>query len=299
MTGNVVRITDEINFGIGVEHGNDAGEDGTPAVISDVLIARKVVTGAAVAGISVGSGVHRAQGNLTRRVRVLDNRVHLVRRSRENHTRGIAVFAGAEASDGIFPEVRPLRYPDGNVVRDVEVRGNTVSGTLEEGVRVSTAAQAPDSRNRAEDVRIVRNVISSTLAGGPGVYVFTDSNGEPPGSRYAVGNRIARVTVASNRISVPGRPTAYRPTLAGAVVLLGGGEWSRDGSIRDVRIVNNRIATSEAGVKVVGGVGGHARGNSVTCVRISGNRVSGARTAVSVISSAEYASGNRASLGGC
>lgn len=297
VTGNSIRISERTDAGIEVEVGGDAGDDGTPARISDVLIARNSVEGSAGAGISVGSGVQRAQGNLTQRVRVLDNRVRLVRRGGGFCCQGIRVQAGSEAPDGIFPEVRPLRYPDRNTIRDVEVRGNSVSGTLEWGVSVSAGLGAGGSRNRAEGVRIVDNTVSSTVAGGKSVYVVID-NGEPIGQRYAVANRIAKVTIASNRISVPGKPGGYRPAEAGAIVLLGGGGFSRDGSIRNVTIVSNRIATSEAGIKVVGGIGGSAtRGNSVTCVRISSNRVTGARTAVSVISNAEYASGNRASLG--
>lgn len=299
VTSNEIRISENTDMGIGLEMGGNAGDDGTPARISDVLIAHNRVEGAAGAGISVSAGVHRAQGNVTQRVRVLNNRVHLVRRGEGFCCKGVWVFAGGEASDGIFPEVRPLRYPDRNVVRGVEVRGNVVSGTLEWGVGVSTASQAPGSGNRAEDVRVVGNTIRSIVARGRGVFVFTDSNGEPPGGTYAVGNRIARVRIASNRITAPGRPTSYRPATAGAIVLLAGGEWSRDGSIRDVTIANNRIATSEVGIKVVGGIGGNARGNSVTCVRISANRVRGARASISVISNAEYASGNRASLAGC
>jgi hypothetical protein len=204
-------------------------------------------------------------------------------------------MAGTDSATGIQPWAKPVRYPDGNVTREIEVRGNTVGGTLEFGVGVQAGSGAGGSRNRVEDVRFVDNAVSSTLVGGKGVYLAID-NGWPYGLRYGTANRIARVTIASNRISVPGRPTAYRPVEAGAIVLLGGGEFSRDGSIHDVTIASNRIATSVVGVKVVGGIGGHARGNRVTCVRIRGNRVIGARTAVSVLSNAEYASGNRASL---
>ena len=95
--------------------------------------------------------------------------------------------AGSDAEWAIFPNVRPLRYPDGNVVRDVEVRGNSVSGTLVWSVAVQVAG---GSRNRAEDVRIVRNTIRSTVADGHGVYAFID-NGQPVGQRYGIANRIA------------------------------------------------------------------------------------------------------------
>jgi len=306
VTGNTIRIRDGIE-GISVESLGNAGDDGTPARISEVLIARNSIEGIGVVGIQVTAGSTRVQGSITEGVRVLDNRVHVVCRGSEE-CNGITLGAGTDASSAIFPDVDPIRYPDGNVLRNVEVAGNRLSGDLTKGVWVSAgSASAAGSRNRVLDVQIKRNVISSTIVGAGVLLQVGGTEGPAPNlHRYATGNRITGVEISENRISIGRtRPPGFGQwhlDVGGGIVLLGGVNFSRDGRIRDVRIAKNEIKVKfeavHGGIKVTGGMGPTARGNRVTCVRLSANHVSGTRPAVSVRSNID-AKTNYASLGGC
>jgi len=307
VTDNTIRVGGSgQNSGIVFEQLNNAGDDGTPAPISDVLIARNSIEGSGrgyVLGIGVAAGVARAQGNITEAVRVLDNRIHLVRQGSGPGGVGISVVAGTEASPGIWPDVHPLRYPDGNVLRNVEVAGNRLSGDLVEGVWVSAgSASAAGSHNRVLDVQIERNVISSTMVGAGVLLQVGGTEGPAPNlHRWATGNQITGVEIGANRISTGRTRSGLSLDFAGGIVLVGGSAFSRDGVIRDVRIAKNEIkvkfAAVHGGIKLIGGIGPTARRNRVTRVRLVANHVSGTRPAVSVRSNIG-ATTNYASLGG-
>ena len=195
-------------------------------------------------------------------------------------------------------------------MRNVQVAGNSISGSLLDGVRITTGVDGGASYNRIENVRVERNVISSTIVG-KGVYLWGGDMVRFEGT-YATRNRIAGVTIRANRITTGksyARETDHRT--AGGVVLVGGWHFTRRGVVKNVRIRENRIATAQTGIRLIGGLDSTAKGNSVTCVRLAGNRITGTRNTVSVRSnvggcwqrgkckSPQRASGNRASLGGC
>jgi hypothetical protein len=160
---------------------------------------------------------------------------------------GIVVNAGSDSAEAAFPNARPLRYPDDNGLGNVEISGNSVSGTLDTGVSVMAGVGAGGSRNRIENIRVERNTIgSSRVAGGVSLVV---GNGQPFKNRYATGNRIAGVTIRANRITIgKAKPVEINDPLTGGVVLVAGGRFGRRGVVRDVRITNNRIATVRAGI---------------------------------------------------
>jgi hypothetical protein len=301
VTDNTIRIGG--GAGMQLISGGNAGNDGVPARISDVLIARNSIEGIDAVGLEVVAGATRAQGNITEAVRVLDNRVHVVCRGSEECD-GITLGAGTDASSAMWPDVHPLRYPDGNVLRNVEVAGNRLSGDLTKGVWVSAgSASAAGSRNRVLDVQIERNVISSTIVGAGVLLQVGGTEGPAPDlHRYATGNQVTGVEIGANRISTGRTRSGLSLFFGGGIVLVGGSAFSRDGRIRDVRVEKNEIKVAfeavHGGIKLIGGIGSTARGNRVTCVRLSANHVSGTRPAVSVRSNIG-AKTNYASLGGC
>lgn len=282
VTGNRITVREE-DAGIALETSGDS----LGARISDVTIARNSIAGGPGVGINLVAGALRGQNGIVEEVRVLDNRLSLG--GSGFCCAGIAVQAGTD-HPSFTSMVRPPRYLDGNVVRNVVVRGNTVVGRLVAGVTVNAGTGAGGRRNRVQNVRIDRNTIrSSTVASG--VNVVT-GGGTPFRNRYATRNRITGVSVAGNRITI-GRanPLDTVDLFLGGVVLVGGGTFGRDNVIRGIRIASNRIATALAGIKLVGGFSPTARRNSVSCVRISGTRAS-----VSVRANVGGASGNRATL---
>ena len=306
ITDNTIRIDEpESGGGVGDVIAVASGGNSTGTRISGVLIARNSIEGVGrQAGIVVFPGGQRAEANTIDGVRILDNRIDVG--SSRDPGRGIVLTAGSDVAELIYPDVHPVRYPDDNVLRNVDVRGNSITGTLDFGVSVEAGTGAGGSSNRIENVRIVDNAVRSDLVAS-GVHIWL-GDGEPFQNRYATGNRIVGVSVHANRIvtgNVRGRD--YAPFPAG-VVILGGGRFGRGNAVRDVRITKNTIATTYvptakarayAAIQLIGGWTATARGNSVSCVHLAGNRITGTRRTVSVRSNIEGASGNRATLGGC
>lgn len=300
VTDNNVTITGRgEGSGIAFETaGPLGGRESTGARISDVLVARNTVRGSPDIGIGVSAGTGRAKKGTIERVRVLANRLHLVGRRGFYCCQGIAVQAGADIAE--FAQGPPVRYLDDNAVREVVVRGNRVTGTLEWGVSVFAGWGGGGRRNQIHDVRIERNVLRSSK---PmlGVFVVTGS-GESFRRRQAMRNRISSLTIDRNEIAI-GRGVTSE--LAGGgigaagVALVGGHKLGRANVVRDVRITRNTIRSTYEGVKLIGGLGPTARGNRVVCVVVSGNRVTGTRQPLSVAANVAGARGNRASLGAC
>jgi len=309
ITNNVIRLGSSrvpAQGGAAVQidlHGN-----ATQGRISDVLVAGNTIEGVnGDGGIVVASGLQRSPANSIGGVRILDNRIHLVRKGPRVCCFAIVLHAGG---DVWAVDTRPIEYPSDNVLRGVEIARNSVSGSLAAGVRIVAGADGGASRNVVEDVRVERNVIRSTMTG-KGVYLWAGGI-LPFEGTYAMGNRITGVTIDANRITTGGAKPLPGETFtesAGGIVLVGGWHYSRRGVVRDVRITNNRIAGPHAVIRLIGGIGPTARGNRVSCVRVAGNRGKRGRNAVIVTANLTERPGggavpgvakrNRASLGGC
>jgi hypothetical protein len=290
VTANTIRISgDARGPGIALQTAGDSNQ----ARISDVLVARNSIEGSPDTGINVDAGAVRAQAGIVEHVRILDNRLQFVRRGSYFCCQGMVVTAGTDAPGPA--EGPPIRYLDDNLVRDVLIRGNSVSGTLAWGVQLAAGFGGGGRQNRIESVQVERNVIrSETVA--TGVYLVV-GDGTPFKNRYAMRNRIFRVSIDANRIAIgrsPNGDTSAR--IPGGIALQGGGPFGRGNSIRDVRIAKNQIDTSQGGIVLVGGFIRPSYGNSVSCIRLAGNRITGTRKPVSVTANAAGASGNRASL---
>lgn len=238
----------------------DQSGHATQSRISDVLIARNSIEAVNPDGaIFVAAGLQRGNANTIEGVRILENRVHLMKVGVCFNCYAIVVDAGSDRGAFNSPG-----YPDDNVVRNVLVAGNSMSGVLAAGVRIQAGVDGGGSRNRIENVRVERNMIRSTALG-KGVYLWVGQiGGRAFDGKPVLGNRITAVTIDANRVTTgkkgPTPDTDYRT--AGGIVLLGGANFGRGGVIRDVRITKNRITTSQAGVRLIGGLGSTARGNS-------------------------------------
>ena len=297
VTGNTIRMQGH-DVGIGLQVIGDPLQ----ARISDVLIADNTIEGSVDIGIDVLSGGERAQGSTVEHIQILNNRVHLT--GGANGTdgyccRGITVQAGSDVAS-LTTLVDPPRYLDDNLLRDVVVRGNSLSGTLDAGIGVLAGYGSGGRRNRISNLRIRLNTIQTSKPG-IGVEIVT-GDGDPYKDRYASDNRISDLRIENNTLMIgtgPGSRDAGGGFGAGGVVLVGGHKFGRDNLIRDMRIARNSVKTAYVGIRLIGGLGPTARGNRVVCVSLFGNDVDGARKAVSVRSNVGGASGNVARLGRC
>jgi hypothetical protein len=303
ITDNTIRVRGDCGRGAGISI-ETTGES-TEARVSDVLIARNQITGCPHDGIVVAAGTYKAQGGVVERVRILANRIR-VEGGSYDCCGGIGIAAGSDAPNIV--EAPRARYLDGNVLRDVVIRGNSGSGRLRKGIGVASGWTG--SRNRVEDVRVERNTFRSTRIFW-GVEVVA---GIGTTKRTATGNRVAGLTIVGNTfrrplgLRFPDLPPGQRfPDLGsaapwGSVLLVGGQAYTRRNVVRDVRIVRNTIRGAFVGISLIGGDGysASAMRNAVTCVRLAGNRVEGTRfVRAATANFGDHASGNRASFGGC
>lgn len=257
-----------------------------------MLIARNSVVGE-VGAIDVVAGANRAQETTIEDVRVIDNRLSLV-----GLGSGVTVQSGSE--DPTHTIGPPVRYQDDNVIRDVVIRGNSITGDLNDGIGVFAGTFAGGRRNRVKNVRIIDNVVRSTYKSTIGLYVFSGSY-DPYRDRYSADNRILGLVVKGNRIRFGSGdfPHDKGGVEDSGIVLLGGYVYARDNLVRDVRIARNSIRSAKIGIRLIGGFGPQAHKNRVFCVPLRGNSITGARKKVSVRSNERGATGNKARLGGC
>ena len=302
VTDNIIRVV-----GMGVGAGSDSADTGIAletggnsddVVISDVVIGGNSIEGEPSIGINVVAGGGRSQSATTQRIRVVDNDVHLEKRVDKYCCQGIVISAGSD--DPSFAAGPPVRYLDDNTVRDVVVRNNVVSGTLEWGIALEAAWGGGGRGNRVRDIRIKQNVVRTSL---PRLGVaMVIGGGTPYDNRYTSDNRIAGVVIASNRFTI-GTGSDFRNAgpgiMAAGIALIGGGTWSQENVVRDVRMARNTIKSPYFGIEIIGGLDDTARRNRVICVPLRDNRIRGARKDVSIRANVRGATGNKVRLGAC
>lgn len=199
----------------------------------------------------MSAGFNRGQANTVEDLKVLDNRINLVSHGSDFCCQGINVEAGSDAASAIFPDLLPLAYPDGNETKNIVVRGNLVSGTLVWGITVASGLGAGGSSNSVHDIQIQANTITSDTVANA-ILIWTAGGGPPIGNRNETGNQIAHVTLDSNRITV-GSAKGTQPPGAGAIRVVGGGDFGRDGIVKDIQIVNNLLTQGDDLVELIGG----------------------------------------------
>ena len=267
---NSIRIHHQGHrLGDGIRLVSGAGASSNGNRLSDVLIADNSIEGNATNGIGLVSGQVGAKSNTVQRVRIVGNRVRL------EPAVGVAinVVTGDGATDFVYPKLRPIRYPDGNRVRDVEISRNTVVAGTGVGVFGGCCGAA---RNTVRDVRVSHNVIRTS---GPFAGVLVDGGGDGNHfSRASTRNVVSNLTIEANRITTV-RPGSLTPD-SGAIVLRGGRN-GRANEVKDARITNNRVDTRLIGISLIGGFGDPgdppppfgAMGNVVVRISVRGNRV--------------------------
>lgn len=204
-------------------------------------------------------------------MRVVDNRIDLQpARTNTCSTQQIIVSAG---DYGLFQRGK---YANDNVVRDVEVSGNSIRGN--EGVRVF-AGGAGGARNAIRGLRIARNTMNVI-----GPFSGVNVNGAQGGvDRPTTSGRIADVVVDANRIAITKIASdLLRPSFGGISVIAGDSAGLpagvRASRVERVRITNNVVGGPLVGISLVGGFAfpdaeGPALRNVLANVVVSGNRI--------------------------
>jgi hypothetical protein len=256
ITGNRIRITAAPSApgargGVGLVAGDGRGSKEN--LLSDVLIADNAVEGSQQTAIRLSSGDNGATANTVERIRILRNGVDLRPGATATSIgQGIVVIAGDAGTDYLHPDERPIVYPDDNVVRDVEISGNT----LAEGIGVQVGAGCCGAaRNTIQGLRITNNELRMA---GPYVGVLV-GGGSSGGifSRATTAGRVSGVSIDANRLAYPVGLIGGSLLDEAGIVLTGG--WTANaGQIADASITRNRVENATNGISIIGGL---ARGN--------------------------------------
>jgi hypothetical protein len=287
ITGNTIETGDAGDSGIAVKLANAGDRVGTITVtdntiqmngpgegvglevisnangasISGALVARNTITGRGGIGVGVTAGGVRAQANTVDGVQVLDNKINLVSQNSGFCCQGVVVEAGGDTNTALAP----IAYPDANETQNVLVRGNTISGTLVWGVSVQ-AGLGGGSNNRVHDIQVEANTITSTTLAS-GVLIWTVGGGSPVANKDQTNNQIARVAVDANRITIGTAQGSQSPGAGSIVIVAGSGSVARNGSVKDIQLVNNVIGPGPSLILLIGGNNG-ASGNQLDGVQI-------------------------------
>lgn len=254
ISGNTVHIrasgrAADTLWGVNLVAGAEAGTNNR---IANVVIRGNTVTGNPGGGVRAAAGDNGPDANVVERIRIVGNTVRIGPPESVPRRGGVTrVGVWLTAGDGS----RPGEYPERNVVRDVEVRGNKLSEGM--GV-VAFAACCGASANMITDLRIIGNSIR-TLGSRRGIQLTAGhwEEGQPTKA-----NRVHRVTVSRNRIVVGS---------AGVGVFVGGGSGrlAHGNRVTCVRLSGNRVTGTARPVAVVDnfvepGGGGPATRNSAS-----------------------------------
>ncbi|MGB2954103.1 MAG: fibronectin type III domain-containing protein, partial [Gaiellaceae bacterium] len=275
VTGNTIRS--EGRAGINLTAGAGAGSDGN--ALSGVLLAENTIEGHAMFGFRLSSGEGGAHKNTVEKVRMTGNNIDLAVGSRPDRAE-IVIAAGDGGTDYLFPDMRPIVYSEGNLLRDVEISRNT----LAEGPGVWVeAGVGGDKDNAVEHVRIANNEIRRAgpdaaiqVESGSSAFLFT---------RATTGARVSDVLIDSNHVAFSSgawvsSPMQFPPY---AGILLVGGDASSSGVMTGVSVTNNRLENAPIGISLLAGEGAHAKGdafdlvpnNQISRTLVRGNVVTG------------------------
>jgi hypothetical protein len=271
IAGNTIRTPPGGESGIGLVAGGGPGSDDNR--ISDVLIANNAISGYPGPAIGITSGGTGASSNTVEGVRIAGNQITEESAADASYVGRLAIGIGAgdAASDYVDPNP-PIVYPEDNVVENVAVTGNTITGQSTTISFSTGCCGAAD--NAIRSIQVGDNTLRGKTRGpNPGIEIVGASG---QGSRPTTGNSISDVGIRRNSITLTTDPGYVAPLSTPAGILLAGSAGAHGNAVSDVDVTQNCIDTDLIGLSLIGGLehdSAPATDNSVTGITVRGNRV--------------------------
>ena len=228
VANNRIFVTQNINsasFGIQFMAGFWVGSNEN--VMTNITITQNTIQGNPDQAIALISGAVAASENMIDGVSILENEILIsdTNWSYQAGTYGINLYSGDGGSDYIDPGYEPITYPENNVLRNIDVIGNTIEGFAGRGV--SIAGGCCGARNNTiENVNILSNQIRSQIPdvefNVTGIHV---QSGGAWAKRHTADNLVSNIIVQSNTVYL-GRQAGLPPIdlyPSGAISIIGGG----------------------------------------------------------------------------
>ena len=258
VANNRILVTQDVasaSFGIQFMAGFWVGSNGNK--MTNITITQNTIQGNPDQAIALISGAVAASENVIDGVRILENEILISDANLyyEAGMFGIDLLTGDGASDYIDPNYEPIIYPEDNIIRNIDIIGNTVEGFIAGGMIVSGGCCGA-RHNTIENVNIIGNQFNSLI---PEVeYNFagmiitsSDARADHPTS----GNLISNIIIQNNTFSL-GKPDSLNNThFTSAVISVsgaGGGPGANGNQVRDIWISLNHIDSIIPSIHLIG-----------------------------------------------
>ncbi len=205
VANNHIRVTQDLSgdtngVGIGLMAGFWDGSDGNS--ITNVTLYQNTILGNGRSAIVFMSGAVGASQNTIDGVLVYGNEILISGGdwARQAGRMGINFITGDGATDHYDPDY-PLVSPNYNVIRNVEIVGNTVEGFVGNGISISGADGTGSSYNTIENVTILDNYLTTTVTDGMyhNAEISIEGGSGKPGA-LSTGNSVSNIIVQQNTI---------------------------------------------------------------------------------------------------
>jgi hypothetical protein len=236
------------SFGIDLTAGFWVNEIGN--TISDVILTENDIEGALETSFFISSGAVGSSMNRVERVQFSQNQIKLsLPEEPGGPQHGINITTGDGATDYADPDYQPVVYPNGNLINDIWVSGNVVTG-FSSGQEVLISTGDPGVRDNAiQNIYILGNELTGVLfeSGILDSTISLEHGGED-------GNVIQRVYIQQNTMEQANLREHFNgeEIVSGGVVLSAGNGASLN-TTRDIWIVANQISSQAPGINLVAG----------------------------------------------
>jgi hypothetical protein len=240
----VTQNIDSASFGVQFMAGFWVGSNDN--TMTNITVTHNTILGNPDQAIAFLSGAVAGSSNVIDSVLILENEI-LIRDSNfaiEAGKNGITLISGDGASDYIDPDYDPIIYPENNVIRNVDIIGNTIEGF--DGRGITLLGGCCGARNNTiENVIILNNQIRTQI---PDIsFDFTGILVRSGGSRsdhHTTENLISNIIIQNNAFHLGERATLPDTHFAAAAISVngaGGGPGADLNKVRDIWISLNQI----------------------------------------------------------
>jgi hypothetical protein len=193
---------------------------------------------------------------------------------------GINLLSGDGASDFEDPNYEPIIYPEENIIRNIDIVGNSIEGFIAAGLIVGGGCCGA-RHNTIENVNIIGNQFNSLV---PDVgynfagMIITASDGRA--DHPTSGNLISNIVVQNNTFALGKQDNLLNTHFTSAAISVsgaGGAPGADRNQVRDIWISLNHIDSIIPGLHLIGAVE-DSTGNVINSAYIYCNTIASAPT---------------------
>ena len=258
VANNNIHITQDVDsasFGVQFMAGFWVGSNDN--TMTNITVTHNTILGNPDQAIAFLSGAVAGSSNVIDSLLILENEIliHDSNFAIEAGKIGINLISGDGASDYIDPDYDPIIYPEDNIIRNVDIIGNTIEGF--DGRGIFLAGGCCGARNNTiENVIILNNQIRSLI---PDVEFDVTGilvrSGDSRSDHHTTENLISNIIIQNNAFHLGEQATLPDTNFAAAAISVngaGGGPGADQNKVRDIWISLNQIDSVVPGIHLNG-----------------------------------------------